>query len=211
MIVNWNKPDAGIKIIPAQVKDGAIIGYVTLLPGNNEVEERLWNGAKFHLRHDPERGYIHEVSKEVEVTELPESLNEEVAIVVSGKELSDLTLEELEEFLRENNLYNEALSQAKSRGKDFDKEFILSLCEESGESILQKIRKHFNLTNSKTYRISTSLRLKDLEANEALKVVLDTWNIDTLEKWRKDESRDEIRAAISNQIEEVNKPPRGKN
>jgi hypothetical protein len=45
---------------------------------------------------------------------------------------------------------------------------------------------------------------------KVLKIVQDTWDVDTLESWRIDEGRDEIRAAISNQIELVNKEPERK-
>ena len=47
--------------------------------------------------------------------------------------------------------------------------------------------------------------LGKLKAEKALEVVNDTYQIETLEKWRKVESRDEIRAAIANQIEAINK------
>lgn len=47
--------------------------------------------------------------------------------------------------------------------------------------------------------------LKDIEAAKALDIIKDTFALDTLEAWRKAESRDEIRAAIANQIEKVSK------
>ena len=43
----------------------------------------------------------------------------------------------------------------------------------------------------------------DLGAEEALKVIEDCYNLDTLASWRKVESRDELRAAIANRIEKI--------
>lgn len=46
---------------------------------------------------------------------------------------------------------------------------------------------------------------KDLSPEEALKIVADTWDSEQLVKWRKSENRDELRAAIANQIEKIEK------
>ena len=58
---------------------------------------------------------------------------------------------------------------------------------------------------TKSKRI-TATDFRDLPAEKALKIVRDTYNKKTLNKWRKDESRDEIRAAISEQLDLIKNP-----
>lgn len=45
----------------------------------------------------------------------------------------------------------------------------------------------------------------ELEPEEALKIIADTYNMETLAELKKEESRDEIRAAIANRLEEIEK------
>ncbi len=73
MIVNWNKPNAGVKLIPAQNERNDIIGNIVLLPGYNDVNDTLWEAARKNLNRDPEGKYIEEISKEVKSKELPKS------------------------------------------------------------------------------------------------------------------------------------------
>lgn len=53
-------------------------------------------------------------------------------------------------------------------------------------------------------------KIKEINAKQAKEIVLDTWDLKTLEKWLNEEGRDEIRAIIHNQIEEVNNPKTNK-
>jgi len=46
-------------------------------------------------------------------------------------------------------------------------------------------------------------QLKDLDAEAVVAMVEDTFDVDLLKKWKKEESRDEIRAAIANQLEKI--------
>lgn len=48
-----------------------------------------------------------------------------------------------------------------------------------------------------------STSIAELAPEEALKIIEDTASVSTLEAWRKVESRDEIRAAISNKLQEI--------
>jgi hypothetical protein len=52
----------------------------------------------------------------------------------------------------------------------------------------------------------TAKQFANLSANKALEVVAEAWDLKTLEKWRGEESRDEIRAALAEQIEKVKNP-----
>jgi hypothetical protein len=45
--------------------------------------------------------------------------------------------------------------------------------------------------------------LSGFDANEAIKMIDDCFNVDTLEAWREEESRDEIRAAIKEKLEAI--------
>ncbi len=50
-----------------------------------------------------------------------------------------------------------------------------------------------------------SKEFKKLDISRAIEIVQDTWNIDTLKKWEKEEGRDSVRAEIKNQIEKIEK------
>jgi hypothetical protein len=126
MIVNWKKEKAGVIVIPCMSEDNLVVDHITLLQGNNDIPDKLWEMAKNSVAHHIENGNIEEVVE-------------------------------------------------KKEGKSGSK----------GD------------------------KLKDLNAKKAKKVVLDTWNMETLNAWLEVESRDEIRATIHNQIEAVNNPKRG--
>lgn len=53
--------------------------------------------------------------------------------------------------------------------------------------------------------IIKEMKLSEIEPEKALEIVKDTYKLETLEAWKKGESRDEIRAAIATQIEGINK------
>jgi hypothetical protein len=210
MIVSWDKPNAGIKVIPAQFENNAIRGFITLLPGNNEVSDDLWFTAKQNLEHDGERKYIKEFCKEEITGEIPKYIKEGSFEVIANEGLESLDFDSLVTFLKADNLYKQAIKRAQEEEKDFNRKFILELFRDSGNTLTKKALSYFGLSGNTKYRIFKSLKLKEMKAQEALDIVLDTWNTETLAIWRKEESRDEIRAAISNQIELVNKPPKGK-
>jgi len=53
--------------------------------------------------------------------------------------------------------------------------------------------------------VTSPLTLKKMSPQKAIEVVKDTYSLDTLNKWRKEETRDEIRAELLNQIELIEK------
>jgi len=61
----------------------------------------------------------------------------------------------------------------------------------------------------KTKKITTT-KFSEFPANKALEIVEDTFDINVLKKWKAKESRDEIRAAIAQQIELVKDPKKQK-
>jgi len=84
------------------------------------------------------------------------------------------------------------------------KENVVKIVEEEDEdgniSKKKKIEK-----KEKKITATEPILLKDMKAEEARQIVKDTYNLETLEAWRKDEGRDEIRAEIANQIDFVNR------
>jgi len=50
-----------------------------------------------------------------------------------------------------------------------------------------------------------SKKFKALSLEKASEIVADTYNMETLKKWKKNESRDSIRKDISNQIDKIEK------
>lgn len=138
MIIEWTKDN--IKVIP--VLQGTLnIGKVTLLPGNNEVDEELWKNACLHVKNDIATGKIKVHHAEVNI--------------------KDVT---------------------PKAGKD-DKE-----------------------SPKPEYEVKISARkLGKLSIQEAEEIVKNTYNLDTLAKWKKKEGRDTVAALIRLQIEAVEK------
>ena len=60
-------------------------------------------------------------------------------------------------------------------------------------------------TEKKKETVIKAKEFKKIEIKQAIEIVNNTSNLATLEKWRKKEGRDSVRAAIQNQIEEVEK------
>jgi len=138
MIINWNKPKAGLKVISLLNKEKQISKTIRLLPGNNEIDDADWEVAKQNesIQRSMKAGYIKEVfAKAVEKDE-------------------------------DGNVKKDKNGQPKVKE-------------------------------------APAKTLNDLEAEEARAVVEDTYDIDALKKWLKAEGRDEIRAAIQNQIETI--------
>lgn len=135
MIVSWDKPKAGIKVIDIPNESGKTEKSIYFVPGPNEIAAEDWEKARTNdqIKEQIEKGYFKEygIEKEVAVKDK------------SGKE-----------------------------------------------------------TDKKEKRV-VDTPLSKIEAKEAVKIVADTANLSTLKKWQKEEGRDEVRAAIANQIEFV--------
>lgn len=75
------------------------------------------------------------------------------------------------------------------------------------EVVEEEVVKEIELENGKTKnKKSIVTKLNELESETALEIVENTFDLKTLKKWKKSETRDEIRAAISDQIEFVKDP-----
>lgn len=103
MIINWKK--INVKIIPA-VKNGVVVGNVTLLPGNNEVDKDLWALARLNVLDQIKTKLCVEVATEVKVkeTKLKDSKGKPTGevkkeTVITAKEFNKLSANEAEEVV----------------------------------------------------------------------------------------------------------------
>jgi len=181
MIVNYKKPKAGIKVIPVQDDKFKVIDHIVLLPGHNEVPDKLWAMARKNVEHD---------ENVVEVTELTEAAETE----------SKKTFNDFIKALEDLKLLDDAkkICKAETEKSHITKEWLSQYFEDNPE-IADKVNACLGAVANKEELSS----LRSLQAQRALEVVLDTYSLDTLNIWRKVEHRDEIRAAIANQIESV--------
>ena len=107
--------------------------------------------------------------------------------VVDDKEWEELKKNKMIQLEMQHGLFEEV-------GKKVIKKVTEEVeVEEDGKKKKEKVEKNIEVTESAT--------LKDLDPEKALEVIKDTFNLETLNAWRKEEARDEIRAAISNQVE----------
>lgn len=99
--------------------------------------------------------------------------------------------------------YNQAINAIEKYVKNGIMEIITEEIEEKSIKPVKKGKKRKTVITTKKVKNISKIK----KASKVLKIVQDTWDIETLELWREKEGRDEIRAAIANQIILVNKPP----
>ena len=145
MIVNWKKPNAGLKYMVAQSSENASAGHIVLRPGDNDVPDALWNAAKHNLKNDPEKEWIEEVSKQEVVDKLPKDFPERAATKKEGK-----------------------------------------------------------------FVIDSPVSIKDMKPEDAVAMIKETINTETLEGWLKSAEKDEIRVEIKNQLDFIKNPKKEK-
>ncbi|MGD8707087.1 MAG: hypothetical protein PVI88_00200 [Nitrosopumilaceae archaeon] len=74
------------------------------------------------------------------------------------------------------------------------------------EIINEEVKQEIEVNGKVRTRRNSVTEFKDLPAEKALEIVKDTWDRKTLMKWKVKENRDEIRAAIAEQLEQINNP-----
>lgn len=94
-----------------------------------------------------------------------------------------------------------------SLSHDPEKNFIIEVV---AKEIVEKLPEGMKESEAKKtpdgkYEITGGKSISSLDKNQALELISDTWNLETLKKWRKESSSEELRTAIANQIEEVEK------
>ena len=115
-----------------------------------------------------------------------------------------------------NEVSTEDWEQAEGHCQDHIKNDFMEVVTEKVEKEIKVIKK-VQVKNDKTGKMEdkdTEVKetivenkpassLKKLKPNKARKIVQETYNLETLQAWREIESRDEIRAVISNQIDSI--------
>lgn len=212
MIVRWERDKKG-----NIVKEGVLVfpcgpKKLFIVPGHNEVPDEEWAVAKQGkaVQRKLERGQLKEYVKEVETT---------AKTNIASKESVDL-------LTVENFPYNEVISILKEEGmlmaiseqkfketgkKRPTKEWLIDYFKEVSEDwdVVKTALVGEDPGEPDAELFAHSVKITELETNEAEAVIQDTWNMETLEKWKTEVSQPDLRVLILNQIEEVNKPPRG--
>ena len=221
MIVNWKKEKAGVLVLPC-MRDGKCIKKIHILPGHNDVPEDDWklarNSAMRHIRN----GNIVEVVKEVvyKVKKAMETPVKSTIVDADGALASEevFPFKEISKVLKKLNLYDTIAEFKKEETgkKPLTKKWLLEYMKQEEETWEQVKTELYPDTeegkdsdDEETEEI-TYATLMDLEPNEAEKVIMDTFNLDTLTKWKKEVSQPDLRVLIMNQIEEVDKVGKNK-
>lgn len=221
MIVNWKKPKAGALVVPLMNKK-VVIGKKTLIPGNNQVSEEEWDKMKKSCQRYIDAGLMEVVVVKKLVQPVKEEKKESDGPSESEKADADpnyLPYWEVIEALKGMDMYDQ-LSEEKKKadGKpNLSKAWLLSKFEED-PVLKDNVFKLIDASKSSEDGNQAPLTekdvpadIKDLKAADAVDIVVNTFSVETLQGWQKEEGRDEVRAAIANQIEALNKPPTSKN
>lgn len=131
MIINWT--ESRLKVVPVKGK-----GNIILQPGNNEVDESLWNECRGILTRDIKAGRVKEVhvKKEEKIIE-PEKKGPggkilkpaEKVTTVKGKGLKDLSLEEAEAVVNETFALDTLKKWKKTESRDSIRTAIMNQIE----------------------------------------------------------------------------------
>lgn len=137
MIIEWKKNN--INYIECFNPVGIKTGSITLLPGQNEVEDELWKGARVHVQDDIDRGNIIEKFAKVEIKKEidPETKKEKIEVKIeNSKDFHNLSLQDQIEVVKDT--YN--IKTLKEWKKKSAKDSVISeinnqieMIEEHGE------------------------------------------------------------------------------
>lgn len=225
MIVNWKKEKAGVLVAPV-MKDKKIIKQLYILPGHNDVPNEDWLLARTHkaMVAKIKLGTIVEVGVEEKIKPVKVKVSKETS--VESGDLNAVSLYEKDSFpyndvvsiLKEGGLYKAVLATRKEAGekgapsKDW---FIAYLNGEDGAECKALIEaellpKEINISEEElngSEEIELTIpELQEMPPQTATDIITDTYNLETLDKWKAEVSQPDLRVLILNQIEEVNKP-----
>lgn len=214
MIVNWKKEKAGVLVLPC-MRNGKCIKKIHILPGHNDVPEDDWKLARDSALWHMAQGNIEEVVKTVIVKAKKAPVKPvDITIVDAGEALTSedvFPFKEISKVLKELNLYDTIAEFKKEETgkKPLTKKWLLEYMKQEEETWEQvKVELYPDTEedeDSEETEEITYATLMDIEPNAAEKVITDTFNLDTLEKWKKEVSQPDLRVLIMNQIEEVDK------
>lgn len=214
MIVNYTKKNAGVLVMPC-MKNNLIVKQIYIVPGHNEIDDADWLMARPSAKRYLDKGYLEAFEKEVE----PTSKKGDSEGNTSDRRVDLLTLKtfpynDVVAVLKEIELYD-ALCEAKKEdmGKaTLSKQWLvdyLSTEEEIWDKVIASLVADEDDEDDDDEEIVaeiTSIKLSEMESQAATDVILDTYNMETLEKWKETISSPDLRVLILNQIEEVLKP-----
>ena len=210
MIVNWKKENAGVLVLPC-LENGVIDKYVTVLPGHNEVDNKDWAIARKAAARILKSGDLVELvelrttkldGKEKSVTKFKGNLDFE----------NNFPYNEILTVMKNLDIYMEitALKLQETGKKSLTKAWLLEYFQdwEEGEVHWDKIQQQFGESENETDKEMVNITLDDLEPKEARDVILETYNLKTLDYWLSTISQPDLRVLIMNQITSVNEPPK---
>ncbi|MCK4818386.1 hypothetical protein KA005_21630 [bacterium] len=219
MIVNWKKKNAGVLVLPC-LENGKRTKVIHILPGHNDVPDADWkiarNSALRHIR----SGNIVEIIKEKPVKVSAEKPVQPAKTERTGDLLdpANFPYNDVVKILKELGMFEEitGFKKKETNKKNLNKDWLITYMKEE-EADWDKVKaalvgpstEEENSEDDSTIDEEdevTSAKLSELESVEAEEIINDTWNLETLEKWKKEVSQPDLRVLIMNQMEEVQKP-----
>jgi hypothetical protein len=205
MIINNTKE--GAIVVPC-MKGLQVVKKHALLPGHNEIPNDLWDMMKEPLQRHLKTGVVKIYVKEVKK-----------AIPVKKEETNLLTEESFpyREVTRAIKALgkHEAISvicKDETGKKNMSKDWLIGYLQETPEE-WEEIKASLSelsgddFEDNKEFTEELPLTLKELPPEDAEKVILDTFSVETLERWKNETADESLRLLILKQIETVNNPP----
>jgi len=228
MIVNWKKRNAGVLVLPC-MQGKTRVKVIYILPGHNDVPDADWLMARDSAKRHMKEGILVELKEEKPVVvetkvKKPKKAKAPVVIDTSIDLLTPETFpfKPVVDILKAEGMFDAISEQKKTEDgkKNLSKQWLIdymSEVTEDWEVVLSKLapeeeaEEEEETISEETGEVEiTALTLMDLETNKATDVIAETFNLETLKKWKKEVSQPDLRVLIINQIEEVNKPPKKK-
>lgn len=228
MIVNWKKRNAGVLVLPC-MQGSTRVKVIHILPGHNDVPDADWMMARDSAKRHMKDGVLVEMATEKKVTVEKKVKAEKPKSDVKDGEVDLLTedhfpFKDVVQILKDEDMFEAIALQKKEEDgkKNLTKKWLVDYMKDVEEDwvfVLSKLitedeDEDEEIIIEETGEIEIiATALVEMDPNEATEIIADTWNLDTLEKWKKEISQPDLRVLIINQIEEVNKPPKnhGKN
>lgn len=210
MIVNWKKKNAGVLVLPC-MKKNILIKQIFIVPGHNDVPDEDWSMARISksVQRKLEAGLLEELKKEVKT---PSKSSTKAA---TGDLLDEKVFpyNEAIKALKTVDLHKAVMDVcvAETGKKSMKKDWLIGYFKDETED-WEKVKAELGgEPEEETETELTSITLMEMSNDVATDVISDTYNLNTLEKWKKEVSQPDLRVLILNQIEEVNRPPVGGN
>lgn len=219
MIVNWKKKNAGVLVLPC-LENGKRTKVIHILPGHNDVPDADWKTARNSALRHIRSGNIVEIVKEKQAKVLVEKPVQPAKKEHTGDLLdpANFPYNDVVKILKELDMFEEIAGYKKKETdkKNLNKDWLITYMKEE-EADWDKVKailvgpaeetpEDGNATDTEEEDEVTSAKLTELTSVEAEEIINDTWNLETLEKWKKEVSQPDLRVLIMNQMEEVVKP-----